>query len=167
MTVVRSFCDAKMTQVKTPKGLLFQNNVGSLRYAANIAFLCLQVGYHFKNNIKATNKVFKYLSSKGCRYESSQFVGISSICSTTNSLRSWRHREKLCSRFWSQFPYQAVSSFKVTRDCCKSCFDSSSKIKHYNSSCPNMPSTCDWSTYSSSVPNYQTLYGGNVIIQNV
>ena len=63
MTVVRSFCDAKMTQVKTPKGLLFQNNVGSLRYAANIAFLCLQVGYLFKNNIKATNKCIQIFIS--------------------------------------------------------------------------------------------------------
>jgi hypothetical protein len=53
ITVVKAFCDAKLTQVKTPKGLLFQNNAGSLRYAANIAFLCLQVAYliYYYNNL--------------------------------------------------------------------------------------------------------------------
>lgn len=45
MTVIRAFCDAKMNQAKTPEGLLFIQNMGSLRYAANIAYICLQVGY--------------------------------------------------------------------------------------------------------------------------
>jgi hypothetical protein len=52
ITVARAFCDAKLNQVKTPKGLLFQSNAGSLRHAANIAFLCLQVAflnYHYYN----------------------------------------------------------------------------------------------------------------------
>lgn len=40
---LRVFCDAKVNQPKTPKGLLFLTQWGSLRHAANVAFICLQV----------------------------------------------------------------------------------------------------------------------------
>ena len=39
--------------------------------------------------------------------------------------------------------------------------------QHFHSSCPNLPATCDWSTYSSSTPNSQTLYGGRILLSNV
>ncbi|KAK4020891.1 endoglucanase E-4-like [Daphnia magna] len=39
---VKGYCDAKVNQPKTPKGLVFINAWGSLRYAANSAFICLQ-----------------------------------------------------------------------------------------------------------------------------
>lgn len=42
---VKGYCDAKVNQPKTPKGLVFINAWGSLRYAANSAFICLQVRY--------------------------------------------------------------------------------------------------------------------------
>lgn len=41
---IKSFCDSKVNQPKTPKGLLFISQWGSLRSAANDAFICLQVG---------------------------------------------------------------------------------------------------------------------------
>ena len=42
-TAVKAFCDSKVNQPKTPKGLLFINTWGSLRHASNIAYICLQV----------------------------------------------------------------------------------------------------------------------------
>lgn len=42
-TAVKAFCDSKVNQPKTPKGLLFVNKWGSLRHASNVAFICLQV----------------------------------------------------------------------------------------------------------------------------
>nr|CAH0109264.1 unnamed protein product [Daphnia galeata] len=41
-TAVKAFCDSKVNQPKTPKGLLFINTWGSLRHASNIAYICLQ-----------------------------------------------------------------------------------------------------------------------------
>lgn len=41
-TAVKAFCDSKVNQPKTPKGLLFVNKWGSLRHASNVAFICLQ-----------------------------------------------------------------------------------------------------------------------------
>lgn len=47
LDAVRLFCDSKVTQQKTPKGLLFLGKWGSLRYASNVAFICLKVTIQF------------------------------------------------------------------------------------------------------------------------
>jgi len=46
---VRNFCNYNLyAQKKTPKGLLYIEKSGTLCHAANIVFLCLQVGgYRF------------------------------------------------------------------------------------------------------------------------
>ena len=43
LSAAQSFCDARVSQSKSPKGLLFISPWGSLRYSANIAYICLQV----------------------------------------------------------------------------------------------------------------------------
>lgn len=47
LDAVRLFCDSKVAQQKTPKGLLFLGKWGPSRYAANVAFICLEVTIHF------------------------------------------------------------------------------------------------------------------------
>lgn len=43
INAIKSFCDSKVNQPKTPKGLLFISQWGALRHASNIAYICLQV----------------------------------------------------------------------------------------------------------------------------
>jgi hypothetical protein len=43
ISAIKTFCDSKVNQPKTPKGLLFISQWGSLRHASNIAYICLQV----------------------------------------------------------------------------------------------------------------------------
>ena len=43
INAIKTYCDAKVAQPKTPKGLLFISQWGSLRYASNAAYICLQV----------------------------------------------------------------------------------------------------------------------------
>lgn len=39
----RDFCDFSMQeQIRTPKGLLYISKLGTLRHAANVAFVCLE-----------------------------------------------------------------------------------------------------------------------------
>lgn len=44
-SATQAFCDARVSQSKSPKGLIFISPWGSLRYAANIAYICLQVRF--------------------------------------------------------------------------------------------------------------------------
>lgn len=43
INAIKTFCDSKVNQPKTPKGLLFISQWGSLRHASNVAYICLQV----------------------------------------------------------------------------------------------------------------------------
>jgi hypothetical protein len=47
ISAIKTFCDSKVNQPKTPKGLLFIIQWGSLRFASNAAYICLQVKFAF------------------------------------------------------------------------------------------------------------------------
>ncbi|EFX80604.1 endoglucanase-1,4-beta-glucanase [Daphnia pulex] len=117
-TATKTFCDSKVNQPKTPKGLLFISTWGSLRHAANIAFVCLQAA-----DLNINPLAYRKLAQQQIHY---------ALGDTGRSF---------------------VVGFGVNPPV---------KPHHESSSCPNRPAVCDWSTYSSTTPNPQTLYGALV-----
>ncbi|XP_046461930.1 endoglucanase 12-like isoform X2 [Daphnia pulex] len=117
-TATKTFCDSKVNQPKTPKGLLFISTWGSLRHAANIAFVCLQAA-----DLNINPLAYRKLAQQQIHY---------ALGDTGRSF---------------------VVGFGVNPPL---------KPHHASSSCPNRPAVCDWSTYSSTAPNPQVLYGGLV-----
>nr|AGP76437.1 endo-beta-1,4-glucanase 4 [Sphaerotermes sphaerothorax] len=106
------------TQQKTPKGLLFIDDWGSLRHASNAAFVMLQaadLGLSAVSYRQFAKRQIDYALGDGGR---SLVVG---------------------------FGYNPPVH-----------------PHHASSSCPDAPAACDWSTFSSPVPNFHVLTGALV-----
>ncbi|CAL4122327.1 unnamed protein product [Meganyctiphanes norvegica] len=64
LNMAKSFCENMIhNRPRTPKGLLFISKSGALRYAANSAYICLQIG-----NIRNTKPVYYEFSRKQIDY---------------------------------------------------------------------------------------------------
>nr|AGP76434.1 endo-beta-1,4-glucanase 1 [Sphaerotermes sphaerothorax] len=116
---IKSYVDYLINaQKKTPKGLLYIDVWGTLRHAANAAFVVLQaadLGISAVSYRQFAKKQIDYALGDGGR---SLVVG-----------------------FGNNPPVHP---------------------HHASSSCPEAPAVCDWSTYSSPVPNFHVLRGALV-----
>ena len=56
---LQGFCDkAVSSQTRSPNGMLFYYQWGSLRYASNAAFICLKVNWLFRNRHISFNNLY-------------------------------------------------------------------------------------------------------------
>ncbi|KAI9555833.1 endoglucase-1 [Daphnia sinensis] len=91
INAIKSFCDSKVNQPKTPKGLVFISQWGSLRHASNVAYICLQAA-----DLGINSLAYRKLAQQQIHYALGD-TGRSFVCGfgTNPPVRS-HHRSSSC-----------------------------------------------------------------------
>nr|CAD7428643.1 unnamed protein product [Timema monikensis] len=144
-TDLKNYCDYVInSSSRTPKGLIFIYDWGPARYAANLAFIFMQVGVLYLVSSRKSGTLSLTMNMSPCHQAAD--LGINA---DTYRAEAKKQIDYILGDGGRSYVIGYGDNYPT-------------HAHHRSSSCPDAPATCDWNTYSGTQPNVHVLYGGMV-----